>query len=75
MACHLDAFLGANDQNGVGVVLEARDRDLGGGRQLQIGQFLALRAQNVAMVLLWNLYPAARLHNQVSTCRSILSMM
>ena len=64
VARHLDAFLRADDENDVRVVVETRDRDLGRGRQLEVGQLLALHPKDEAVVFLRYLDATTRLHNR-----------
>ena len=60
----LDALLRAEDEHQVGGVLHARDRDLCGGRQLQVGQLPALRSEDEAVVFLRDRQGAARLRRE-----------
>ena len=62
----LDALLRAEDEHQVGGVLHARDRDLRGGRQLQVGQLPALRSEDEAVVFLRDRQGAARLRRETS---------
>ena len=71
MPCQLDAFLRADDEDDVGLVVETRDRYLGGGRQLQVGQLLPLHSQDETVVFLGDLDPTTRLGNRGLTCKEM----